>query len=166
MPPGETAEIRLRLHKTHKAAKALRRRRAAAAAAAGVATPPRQGGNGKATAEDITPIDPLGPSFESTMRRREAEADEFYAALRREGGTDDEQRIMRQAFAGMLWSKQYYGYNVARWLDGDPGLPPPPAERKTAGTRPGGTSTRPTSCRCPIPGSTRGSRPGTWRSTR
>ena len=39
---------------------------------------------------------------------------------------------MRQAFAGMLWSKQYYGYNVARWLDGDPGLPPPPAERLTA----------------------------------
>ena len=39
---------------------------------------------------------------------------------------------MRQAFAGMLWGKQYYGYNVARWLDGDPGLPPPPAERKTA----------------------------------
>ena len=38
---------------------------------------------------------------------------------------------MRQAFAGMLWSKQYYGYNVARWLDGDPGLPPPPAERDT-----------------------------------
>ena len=36
---------------------------------------------------------------------------------------------MRQAFAGMLWSKQYYGYNVARWLDGDPGLPAPPPER-------------------------------------
>ena len=65
------------------------------------------------------------------MQRRESEADEFYEALRREGGTDDEQRILRQAFAGMLWSKQYYGYNVARWLDGDPGLPPPPPERKT-----------------------------------
>ena len=38
---------------------------------------------------------------------------------------------MRQAFAGMLWSKQYYGYSVSRWLDGDPGLPPPPPERKT-----------------------------------
>ena len=91
--------------------------------------PRRQGGNGKAAAEDVA-IDPLGPSFESTMQRRESEADEFYEALRREGGTDDEQRILRQAFAGMLWSKQYYGYNVARWLDGDPGLPPPPPERK------------------------------------
>ncbi len=64
------------------------------------------------------------------MKRRLAEADEFYESLRREGGTDDEQMIMRQAFAGMLWSKQYYGYNVARWLDGDPGLPPPPEIRK------------------------------------
>ena len=64
------------------------------------------------------------------MKRRESEADDFYEALRREGGTDDEQRILRQAFAGMLWSKQYYGYNVARWLDGDPGLPPPPPERQ------------------------------------
>ena len=36
---------------------------------------------------------------------------------------------MRQAFAGMLWSKQFYRYDVARWLDGDPGQPPPPAER-------------------------------------
>ena len=36
---------------------------------------------------------------------------------------------MRQAFAGMLWSKQYYGYDVARWLDGDPGQPVPPRER-------------------------------------
>ena len=92
-------------------------------------------GNGKATAEEVAPSDPLGPSFESTMRRREAEADDFYEALRREGMGDDEHRVMRQAFAGMLWSKQYYGYNVARWLDGDPGLPPPPPERLTAPQR-------------------------------
>ena len=112
-------------------------------------------------------IDPLGPSFESTMRRREAEADEFYADLRREAATDDEQRIMRQAFAGMLWSKQYYGYNVARWLDGDPGLPPPPAgaqdrpQRGLAALRRG---RHPVDARSR--GSTRGSRPGTSRSTR
>ncbi len=141
--PGETAEIRLRLHKVPRAAKpragseeagATTAASAAVTTAAAAVTPAAsaQGGNGKAAAEDITPIDPLGPSFESTMRRRESEADDFYAALRREGGTDDEQRILRQAFAGMLWSKQYYGYNVSRWLDGDPGLPPPPPERLTA----------------------------------
>ena len=73
---------------------------------------------------------------------------------------------MRQAFAGMLWSKQYYGYNVARWLDGDPGLPRRRRSARPAGTPAGGTSTPPTSCRCPTRGSTRGSRPGTSRSTR
>jgi hypothetical protein len=37
---------------------------------------------------------------------------------------------MRQAFSGMLWCKQFYYYSVARWLDGDPGQPPPPANRR------------------------------------
>ncbi len=74
---------------------------------------------------------PLGSRFESMMRRREGEADEFYEDLRRPDGTDEESRVMRQAFAGMLWSKQYYGYDVTRWLDGDPGQPAPPPERKT-----------------------------------
>ena len=76
--------------------------------------------------------DLLGKPFDALMREREAEADEFYEDLRRDGGTDEEQLVMRQAFAGMLWSKQYYGYDVARWLDGDPGQPAPPYERHTA----------------------------------
>jgi Mannosylglycerate hydrolase MGH1-like glycoside hydrolase domain len=75
--------------------------------------------------------DGLGTDFESVMDERRAEADEFYEDLRRDGGTDGEQLVMRQAFAGMLWSKQYYGYDLSRWLDGDPGLPPPPQNRKT-----------------------------------
>jgi hypothetical protein len=83
------------------------------------------------SAGEPAPADSLGSGFQATMRQREAEADEFYEDLRRESATDDEQLIMRQAFAGMLWSKQYYGYNVARWLDGDPGLPTPPSERIT-----------------------------------
>jgi hypothetical protein len=128
VPAGETVELRLRLHKMPKATKA---RAAGDDAAVATTAATSEGGNGKAAAEDVAPIDPLGASFESTMNRRESEADDFYEALRREGGTDREQMIMRQAFAGMLWSKQYYGYNVARWLDGDPGLPPPPPERKT-----------------------------------
>jgi len=129
VPAGETAELRLRLHKMPKAA-AKSRPATSGERTAGAAGAGTEGGNGKAGAEDVAATDPLGPSFESMMRRREGEADEFYEALRREGGSDDEQLIMRQAFAGMLWSKQYYGYNVARWLDGDPGLPPPPAERR------------------------------------
>jgi hypothetical protein len=43
----------------------------------------------------------------------------------------EEKNVMRQAFAGMLWSKQFYKYDVRRWLDGDPLQAPPPAARKT-----------------------------------
>jgi hypothetical protein len=60
---------------------------------------------------------------------RAAEADEFYAGLTPEGTSADEAEVMRQALAGMLWSKQFFHYDVEQWLDGDPGLPPPPASR-------------------------------------
>ncbi len=63
---------------------------------------------------------------------RQAEADEFYAELTPDGASADEAMIMRQAFAGMLWCKQLYYYDVGRWLAGDPGQPPP-AERRLAG---------------------------------
>ena len=77
----------------------------------------------------------------------------------------DEALVLRQALAGMLWGKQFYHYDVARWLDGDPAEPPPPASRAAGATPAGGTSTTPTSSRCPTPGSTPGTRPGTWPST-
>lgn len=73
----------------------------------------------------------LGSSFDAVTALRRAEADEFYAELTPEGTSADEALVMRQAFAGMLWSKQLYAYDVARWLDGDPGQPVPPASRKT-----------------------------------
>ena len=73
--------------------------------------------------------DPLGRSFAQLMSRREQEADAFYAELDRPGATTEESRIMRQAFAGMLWCKQYYAYDLPRWIDGDPGQPPPPEVR-------------------------------------
>ncbi len=101
--PGATAEIRLRL------------RPRAPSVVPGEADPP----------------DLLGTGFADTMASREAEADAFYADLRRADATDDEAMIMRQAFAGMLWSKQYYAYSVGRWLDGDPATSPPPRERLT-----------------------------------
>jgi len=67
-----------------------------------------------------------GAEFDEVIARRRAEADEFYAALLPEGTTDDDALIVRQAAAGLVWSKQYYPYGVARWLDGDPGQPRPP----------------------------------------
>jgi hypothetical protein len=73
---------------------------------------------------------PLGKSFDAVLARRRAEADEFYAAVLPAGATEDQQRVARQAYSGLLWSKQFYHYVVGEWLDGDPGCPPPPAERK------------------------------------
>jgi hypothetical protein len=67
--------------------------------------------------------------LDKLMDARRAEADAFYADLQA-GVTDpDQRRVQRQALAGMLWSKQYYGYDVRRWLSGDPGQPPPPPGR-------------------------------------
>lgn len=73
--------------------------------------------------------DALGRSFERIFDTRIQEADEFYASYIPPGASDDLKNIQRQAFAGMLWSKQFYNYNVAVWLDGDPGFPPPPPQR-------------------------------------
>jgi hypothetical protein len=92
--PGETAELRLRLH--------------------------ARGGARKKWA---------GKTFEKLMAAREADADEFYAAIAPAGTSPEKMRILRQASAGLVWSKQMYPYDVARWLDGDPAMPVPPPQR-------------------------------------
>jgi hypothetical protein len=58
--------------------------------------------------------------------------DEFYAGIQSGMEDPDARLVQRQAFAGMIWNKQYYEYDVLRWLSGDPNSPPPPAERKFA----------------------------------
>jgi hypothetical protein len=70
----------------------------------------------------------LGKNFAQTQADRSREADEYYAALRPEGTSDDEAMVMRQAFAGMTWSQQFYHYDVQRWLAGD-SVPPPEARK-------------------------------------
>ena len=65
----------------------------------------------------------VGKGWESTLRDRAAEADAFYAELA-PAATPDEHDVMRQAFGGMLWSKQFYHYDVDRWLRGDPATRP------------------------------------------
>ena len=77
----------------------------------------------------VEPAAALGPAFDDVLTRRRAEADEFYAELTPATASSDEALVMRQAFAGMLWSKQLYYYDVARWLDGDPTQPRPPESR-------------------------------------
>jgi hypothetical protein len=82
------------------------------------------------TADDYTPDDDPFDGFDATFDQRAREADEFYAAIQPPTLTDDERLVQRQALAGMLWSKQFYHYNVEEWLNGDPAQPPPPPERK------------------------------------
>jgi hypothetical protein len=76
------------------------------------------------------PADALGSGFDRIMTARREEADEFYAGLLPPAASADEALVMRQAFAGMLWSKQLYHFTVSRWLDGDDGMPPPPGARQ------------------------------------
>jgi len=71
----------------------------------------------------------FGGAFDASLAERVREADEFYRPLADSDASDDERRVQRQAFAGLLWSKQFYHYDVRRWLLGDPGQPTPPASR-------------------------------------
>src|SRR5947209_13961927 len=80
----------------------------------------------------LTNIDFSGEAFddfESIFSARQREADEFYATVVPQELSSDAQNVMRQGFAGMLWSKQFYHYVTKPWLEGDPGNPPPPPER-------------------------------------
>jgi hypothetical protein len=69
--------------------------------------------------------------FDQVFATRIGEADQFYASLQKDIADTDARLVQRQALAGMLWSKQYYHFDVRRWLNGDPGQPVPPAARKT-----------------------------------
>ncbi|MGH2553282.1 MAG: MGH1-like glycoside hydrolase domain-containing protein, partial [Chitinophagaceae bacterium] len=73
---------------------------------------------------------PLDITFDKIFDSRLQEADEFYHEITATKD-NDLRNIQRQAFAGMLWSKQYFNIDIPRWLNGDPGQPAPPASRKT-----------------------------------
>ncbi|MEM9922722.1 MAG: glucosidase [Cyanobacteria bacterium P01_D01_bin.50] len=73
---------------------------------------------------------PFSSEFETIFQNRKSEADEFYQAVNSHKIPDDIRDVQRQAFAGMLWCKQYYYYVVQDWLNGDPNGPTPPPQRK------------------------------------
>ncbi|MDA8046589.1 MAG: glucosidase [Actinomycetota bacterium] len=99
--PGGTAEVRLRFWK------------------------PGEGARPTPTAAEGD----LGAGYHQVLQDRSAEADEFYSVLAPADATPDERAVLRQAAAGMLWSKQFFHLDLARWLGGDPGQPPPPPGR-------------------------------------
>jgi hypothetical protein len=78
----------------------------------------------------VTGHSPVGADFEEVFAARRREADEFYDTVIPKARSAEERRVMRQAFAGMLWSKQFYHYVVKDWLDGDPAQPAPPESRR------------------------------------
>ncbi len=69
--------------------------------------------------------------FDSVVSFQKNNANNFYAEKQKDLDDDDEKMVQRQAFAGMLWSKQLYYFNVNKWLNGDDGQPEPPASRKS-----------------------------------
>jgi hypothetical protein len=99
--PGATSVIRVRL-----------------TGAAPDATPPAQ-----TTAPDV------GAGFDRIVTLRRAEADDYWGSITPVSTEPDEAHVLRQAMAGLLWSKQFFHFDVKRWIDGDPASPPPPAGR-------------------------------------
>ena len=108
--PGEERVVRLRFFKTGPEG---------AARATGV---PSAGAKAAAA-------DPFA-DFDAILAVRDAEADAYYAALQEKITDPERRRVQRQALAGLLWSKQFYGYDIREWLAGDPGEPAPPAMRR------------------------------------
>ncbi|MFD2765918.1 MGH1-like glycoside hydrolase domain-containing protein [Micromonospora eburnea] len=101
VPAGEQRQIRLRLTRT--------------------APPP---------ASAPPPPAELGDDFDSVLRARRAEANRFFDSVIPAGASADEALVARQAIAGLMWGKQFYHFDVKRWLEGDPGSAPPPAGRR------------------------------------
>jgi len=81
------------------------------------------------TAERVSGARDFALGFDTVFEARRKEADEFYASRIPKKLSEEAKLVMRQSFAGMMWSKQFYHYDVRNWLDGDPAGPPPPKER-------------------------------------
>ena len=71
----------------------------------------------------------FGAAFEAEFALRVREADQYCDARMPSNFTDEERRVTRQAWAGLIWSRQFYHYVVSEWLEGDPTQPAPPAAR-------------------------------------
>jgi hypothetical protein len=72
----------------------------------------------------------IGAELDRIFEDRIRETEEFYRERLPEAATEDEIRVLRQGYAGLLWSKQFYHYVVRDWLEGDPAQPAAPASRR------------------------------------
>lgn len=117
------------------------------------------------TEPPVTALPAEAPAFDAVVAQRQSECEAFYRTLCPGHLGLEECRILRQAYAGLLWSRQFYHYAVEQWLDGDPCQPPPPASRQSDATATGATCMRGTFFRCPTSGNTPGLPRGTSPST-
>jgi hypothetical protein len=79
--------------------------------------------------EDVPGTNDFAAGYDEVFTQRRKEADEFYNSRIPSEMSEDARSVMRQAYSGMLWSKQFYHYDVYTWLEGDPAGPAPPKER-------------------------------------
>ena len=108
---------------------------------------------------------PFGDHFSQMLERRQQEADEFYRAVTPASVHEDAARVMRQALAGMLWTKQYYFFDLARW-HGEHGRDPAQARGLATRNREWAHMVNDAVISMRTNGNIHGSRPGTWRFTR
>ena len=83
--------------------------------------------------DELGPVefeDTLGTGFDEIFQKRIDDADAFYATVIPDALEIDDERVSRQAYAGLVWCKQFYHYIVDVWLDGDPDMPHPPESRE------------------------------------
>jgi len=120
LAPGQSETIKLRLTDMEPLASMQQ-----SAGVAGIITSPGHDDR----AEGVPAANDFGAGFDGVFTLRQNEADEFYASRYNADLSDDAKNVMRQALAGLLWSKQFYHYDVHTWLNGDPAGPPPPPER-------------------------------------
>jgi mannosylglycerate hydrolase MGH1-like protein len=95
-----------------------------------VAIPPGKSAVWRLRLSDGRPDDPIG-DVDDVVDERRREADAFYESVHPPRASEDERRIQRQALAGLLWSKQFYYFDVAAWQDGDDPKRPPPESHRT-----------------------------------
>ncbi len=137
VPGGGSTVIRVRLTQTDPGTDPARPRRSSAAsdptpAPARTAAPASAAASTPSAAPASTPSAAparVGEDFDTVIALRQSEADDFWSRLTPAGSSDDRAKVLRQSLSGLLWSKQFFHYNVQQWLDGDPGMPPPPPGR-------------------------------------
>ena len=146
LPPGGAQTIRLRLSANPAAPAAPASAASTAATAAPISgaaapqpddsnePPVKQADTAAPAGSGTTPLDPFA-DFDAVCTLRQHEADLFYAGLLPHSADAELQRVFRQALAGLVWCKQFYHYEVRTWLNGDPGQPAPPPERKRGRNR-------------------------------